>query len=86
LSDEQKKQQAFRDSITESMSTMSYTALLQELRHCEHDAGDLLEKARISHHDNAVQFYQEGYKRKMVRIEEVPAQIERALKRQRTEE
>jgi hypothetical protein len=86
LTDEQKQQKAFRDSIAASMSTMSYAALLQELRMCEAKAVDYKEKAMISHDDDAIAFYEDNYKRQMEYSNTIQEEIARVRKARREED
>lgn len=84
MNDEQKATQAFRDSVAESMQSMSYTALLQELRQTELNLLDLKEKEFKSHNDDAIEFYRNTAKFSQDRMSLIKEEMER-IKKSRTE-
>jgi hypothetical protein len=83
-SEEQNAQRRFRDSVASSMQTMSYSALMKELRESEMQILKLTEFTWSATTDAAVSFYEECLERERERKVEITEEIN-TLKRRRVE-
>jgi hypothetical protein len=80
MNDEQRAAQAFRYSIADSMQSMSYTALLQELHATKSSAIDMKEKELKLHDDRAINFYRSTYQQTQERVGMIMEELERIKK------
>ena len=77
MTEEQRDAREFRESIADSMSSMSYAAMLQELRQAEQHAFRCKEMSFTATSPDSCRFYQESYDRVMERVLAIKVELSR---------
>ena len=75
MTEEQQRSIAFQNSVAESMATMSYAAMMQELRESEFQAFRCKELAFTTTNTEAAEFYHDSYDRAMENVATIKAKI-----------